>query len=586
MRPPGARFLHAWASFLTTAPERGDQGCAARRRPPGWVELLLVSLACLAVILSALDPSPHDGGDNAGYLSLAHSLASDFRYVEAWDPEEPPHTKYPPLYPALLAATMLLGAETWIAFKVLSALFVALAVVLSYVWVRDRHGTRFAVGIAMVLVFSPAFLWSSQWILSDPLFLALTLGCLWAFDRSTGGDRSGAWIAAGCAMAILATFTRTAGLPLVLAAGGALALQRRWRAVRSFALAFAIPSVAWWLRARSAGQAQYISEFWLVNPYQPHLGTAGTEDLVRRALANLQGYVFSHIPGGLTDWPPAPLMLLGLLLVGLAAVGWVRRIREGATVPELFLPLYFGLILLWPEVWSGDRFALPLYPLLLLYAGEALLASVGRMHARAPLVLGLIAASLLIVPSARSWNDARRRAAACREATTAFGPFACHRQGVQEFAAAAWWLGENALDGANVFSRKPRMFYALSGGVGGRTFPLSSDPNDFFEEGRRAGVSYLVFDRLDRLGSMYVAPVLRARPEAFCGLIRVGTGDAPTRVFGLLTGVESDMLGRTERDTGASVGSTPCPDGMLRNEPRALPAYTTARLPLLSPPSP
>ena len=571
---------------MTAAPESRDPGGAARRPPPRWLELLVVSLVCLAVFLTALDPSPHDGGDNAGYLSLAHSLVSDFRYVEAWDPEEPPHTKYPPLYPALLAAAMLFGAETWIAFKVLSALFVALAVVLSYVWVRDRRGTRFAVGIATVLVFSPAFLWSSQWILSDPLFLALTLGCLWAFDRSTGRGRRGTWIAAGCAMAILATFTRTAGLPLVLAAGGALALQGRWRALRSFALAFAIPSVAWWLRARGAGQAQYISEFWLINPYQPHLGTAGAADLVRRAVANLQGYVFSHIPGGLTDWPQAPLMLLGLLLVGSAAVGWARRLREGATVPELFLPLYLGLILLWPEVWSGDRFALPLYPLLLFYAGEALLAGAGRMHARAPLVLGLIAASLLVVPSARSWHDATRRAAACREAVTAFGPFACRHPGVQEFAAAAWWLGENALDGAHVFSRKPRMLYALSGGVGGRTFPLSPDPNDFFEQGRRAGVSYLVFDRLDRLGSMYVAPVLRARPEAFCGLIGVGRGEAPTRIFGLLTEAESDGLGSTERDTGASVGSAPCPDGMLRSEPRALPPYTTARLPLLSPPSP
>ncbi len=568
-----------------TSPERGESGHAARRTPPTWVELLVVALACLAILLPALNPAPHNGGDNAGYVSLAHSLAADFSYVEAWDPEEPPHTKYPPFYPALLAGAMLLGAEAWITFKLLSALFVTVAVVLSYGWMRDRRGTGLAAGAAVVLAFSPAFVWSSNWILSDPLFLALTLGCLWAFHRSGEGGRTGIWIAAGCAMAILATFTRTAGLPLILAAGGAFALQRRWRALQAFAVAFAIPSVAWWLRSRSAGQAQYISEFWLIDPYQPHLGSAGAEDLARRALDNLQGYVFTHIPGGLTLWFPAPLILLGLLLVALAAVGWARRLRERATVAELFLPLYFGLILLWPEVWSGDRFALPLYPLVLFYAGEALLVGAVRLHPRAPLVCGLIAALLLIVPSARGWSDARRQAAACRGAAQVAGPFACYGESFREFVAAARWLGENAPDGAGVFSRKPRILFTLSG-VRSRTYPLSPDPEGFFEEANRAGVSYVVLDRLDGLATVYVAPVLRARPEAFCGLVEVGRGEAPTQIFGLLTEVESGVPENEGRDTGASVGITPCQDGMLRSEPRRLPPYTAARLPLLALPSP
>ena len=578
---------------MSKRPHSGPPDGRARRPVPGWTILLVVAIAHLAIALPALSPAPHNGGDNAGYISLAHSLATGESYVEAWDPAELPHTKYPPFYPALLAVAMLLGAEAWLTFKLLSVLLVTTAVVLSFGWVRDRYGPGLAAGVAAVLTLSPALLWSSNWILSDPLFLALTLGCLWTFHRSDGksrplaqaqdshDDRSWAWIAAGCLMAILATFTRTAGLPLVLAVAGALALGRRWRVAGAFAAAFAIPSVAWWLRSQRAGQAQYISEFWLIDPYQPDLGTAGIVDLIGRVLENLQGYVFSHIPGGLTTWSGAPLTLLGVLLVGTAVVGWIRRLRSQTTVAELFFPLYFGLILLWPAVWSGDRFALPLYPLLLFYSGEALVAGAARLHPRLPLMSGVIVAALLVVPSARGWTHATRRAAACREAVRAAGPFACYGEGFQEFVAAARWLGENAPDEAGVFSRKPRIFYTLSG-VRSRTYPLSADADRFFEEARKAGVSYVVLDRVDRLANAYVAPVLMARPEAFCSLVGVGRGEVTTQIFGIL----GDSVGMAPAVEREDVAIGQCPDEMLRSEPRILPHYSASRLPLLALPSP
>ena len=66
-------------------------------------------LAVQAVVLFAVfDPTPHNGGDNAGYITLAHSLVDRGAYLELWDPEEPPHTKYPPGFPLVLAVMMAL----------------------------------------------------------------------------------------------------------------------------------------------------------------------------------------------------------------------------------------------------------------------------------------------------------------------------------------------------------------------------------------------------------------------------------------------------------------------------------------------
>ncbi len=115
--------------------------------PPAII-FVVVALVHLTIAFPAVSPAPHNGGDNAGYLSLAHSLATGEGYVEAWDPNLAPHTKYPPLYPALLAGAMGLGAEAWITFKLLSLLLVTVSVVVCFAWMRDRHGLLLATGAA------------------------------------------------------------------------------------------------------------------------------------------------------------------------------------------------------------------------------------------------------------------------------------------------------------------------------------------------------------------------------------------------------------------------------------------------------
>ena len=553
------------------------------KRPiPVAVILAVVALVHLAIALPALNPAPHNGGDNAGYLSLAHSLATGAGYVEAWDPALAPHTKYPPLYPALLAGAMGLGAEAWITFKLLSLLLVTVSVMVCFAWVRDRHGVVMAMGVSAVLAFSPAFLWSTNWILSDPLFLALTLACLWSFHRSEHMAVPSRWILAGCVFAILSTFTRTAGLPLVLAVGAALGLARHWRALAGFAVAFVAPNVFWWLRSRAGGEAQYVSEFWMIDPYQPDLGQAGIGDLGARVLENLQGYVLVHIPAGLSPWSGGALTALGLVLMAAALAGWVARIGVRWTVVELFTPLYFGLILLWPAVWSGDRFALPLYPLVLFYAGEAILGGARRVDPRLPVAAGVIALAVLLVPSVQSWGQSVSGAITCRGVVRQVGPFGCYAEGFRQFVTASRWIGENAPDGSAVFSRKPRILYTLSG-VRSRTYPLSSDPERFFREAREVGVSYVMLDRVDGLGEAYVGAVVRDRPWAFCGLVGVGEGEVRTQILGI---VEDAVDPGGEVIGGSAIRLAPCPQSMVRLEPRSLPAYSATRLPLLSLPSP
>ncbi|MEE8146954.1 MAG: hypothetical protein V3T24_05075, partial [Longimicrobiales bacterium] len=135
-----------------------------------------------------------------------------------------------------------------------------------------------------------------------------------------------------------------------------------------------------------------------------------------------------------------------------------------------------------------------------------------------------------------------------------------------------------------VFTRKPRIFYTLSG-VPSRTYPLSQDPERFLGEAEQAGIEYVVLDRVDRLGAFYVGSVVRASPQAFCTLAGIeGADGVRTEILGIVGADRADTTD-DERDEGQVVIEV-CPPDMLRETPRELPAYTASRLPLLALPTP
>lgn len=553
-----------------------------------WLVVAAVLLVQIGVMLAVFNPSPHSGGDNAGYLNLAYSLVEEGAYLDLHDPALPGHTKYPPLFPMILAAAIVLGARSWITFKLLSAVFTTLGVLFAFAWVEERRGPLFAAGVALILSFSDAFLWSSHWILSDPPFVMLTFFALWALDRVEdpgGGGRwaAGRWIALGAGAAVAAYFTRSAGLPLVAAVGGWLLLRRRFRAAGAFAALFGVPAFLWWLRARTITGGAYLSEFLLVNPYQPGLGRAGPLDFVVRILTNLREYVTLHIPGGLTGFEGTWVAVLGVALVGLAGAGWLRRLRTRATPAELFVPFYLGLILLWPSVWSGDRFVLPLYPFLLFYAGEMVVTLGRRVGKGTAPVLGVLAVLAFVAPAGWVWWDSGRNTRACWSLVRTTGAFGCYRARLREFVSAARWSGENLPAGSVVISRKPRLFFTLSG-LRGRAYPLEDDAELFFRTAREAGAGYVVVDYLDGLSRYYLVPVVSERAGAFCAVVSWGDPDGiRTELLGIFGPEEREELEVGQDEEGALVMDLRiCPGRMADLGARSLPPRASLMVPLLS----
>jgi hypothetical protein len=321
-----------------------------------------------------------------------------------------------------------------------------------------------------------------------------------------------------------------------------------------------------------------MGEFWMVNPYDPALGTVNVLGLTGRFWANLVGYTTRHVPSGILGVREVWVGALGVALVALAAVGWYRAARVRLGAAELFLPLYVGLILIWPEVWSGDRFALPFFPLLFFYAGDALLAGASRLGRPAAVGAGALAVLLLAGPALAAWTRSISVARTCSAAARMAGPFGCYGAPVHEFVRVALWSRTALPEGSAVLSRKPSIFYVMSG-VPSRTFPFSLDPEVLFAEARATGARYVVLDQWDAQAMTFVGEAVARRPEAFCavGGFDPRSGGAGTLILGIMLDVPpSDGLPEP------SISLDRCPPEMLGDISTPIPDYSSSSIPLLT----
>lgn len=546
-----------------------------------WAVLLAVLILQGVLVGLIFTPAPHPGGDNAGYVSLAYSLVERGSYLELWNAGEPPHTKYPPVFPLLLALPMLAGVKGWMGLKAVPLLSTLLAGLFTFLWVRERgrekEGLALAAGVTLLVAVSDGVLDYSRWILSDPTFLAFTVGALWALERArkkTVGPPRTRWLVAGSALVLLAYFTRSAGLPLAVAVLAWLLLGRWWRQAVGFGLAFAVPALLWRLRGTGPGERAYASEFWLLDPYRPELGRVGPMDMLARMGENVAAYATRIVPEGVVGLEGAFLPFLGIGLLLLALAGWIRAVAGKATVAELFFPLYLALLLLWPVVWSGDRFALPLLPLLFYYAGTALGRLVGDRLPSLRTALPGIAFLVLALPALKSWSQEVQGSRSCAPLARE-EPWACYGSTVQEYVAMAGWTARNLPADVSVVTRKPRIFFVTSG-VRSQSLPFTTDAATFLETAGERGSRYVTLDRWDGLAHHYLTPVIRERPGAFCYVTGVEReGQVGARLLGILP--EGGGGGAGEGEVRLSL----CPPSMVLDEPRDLPPVPPGGIPLL-----
>lgn len=514
-------------------PHHGERDTVLGFRLRSWI----LAACALHVVLGALlyEPTLFPGGDNAGYMILGEALGGGQGYRDLHLPGTPLHTTYPPFYPAVLAVLGWLGGVQL--FKVASLALTTAAVGLTGVLAGRWLGGKSAVLLAGLVALNPVLLDYGHWVLSEALFVALVLGCLVALEGIAVGDGSHeevrpGWrlFVLGLAAAAAAFLTRTAGLPLLLAVALWPALERWPRRLAGAVLVAALTAGGWafYQQLAAPGEAGYLGQLLLVDPYAPEAGRTGAAGLLVRGMENLWQYVSTVLPGSLgldasgRGAGPASLVT-GVLVTALALAGWVGRARNRLGPSELFVFLYVGLIAVWPSVWTDRRFLLPVLPLLLLYAalgagrlgGRLADATDGRARGIAVGILVGVLALLGVVDTARKVPERF----ACQMAYATGDP--CISPAYRSFYAAARWAGENTPADAVVSNRKPRLFF-LHARRRGFVYPYTSEPELLLRELERRGADHVVLDAVSGTTARYLVPAVQEHASRFEVLYREG----------------------------------------------------------------
>ena len=366
-------------------------------RAPGR-GLTVALFAGIAVLYAAaLNPHWRISPDSGRYLTMAHQLAGGQGYTFAGNAQY----GLPPALPALYAVVFrVTGFEPSVdtltrGFTIINAfglLLGYLGIVAAYFFLREVAGARTALVVA-VLVAASRYLNSSLAALSDVPYCAVSWTALFLLAKIERRPSLVLYNLLAVSLALSVLF-RIVGAALV----GAVVLHSLWRLCRRPAergtawriCAASIPgtlAVIWLLRSSLAAAGTAAFSYF-------NMAAAGRHpsQMALRAAENLgalPGYLFEAVTG-LDSIAGLSLVLLALVIWGLATAR-----ERGMALAGTYFVVY--LLLVGAGVGLELRLALPLLPMLYLYAGKGVAEALRRLTRNPSAVVKVLAALVLIV---------------------------------------------------------------------------------------------------------------------------------------------------------------------------------------------
>jgi 4-amino-4-deoxy-L-arabinose transferase-like glycosyltransferase len=374
-------------------------------RLPGFVgrnkdAIIAAALVFCTLVAGAMVMVPRVTGvfhDDGIYVSTARSLATGHGYRLINLPDAPPQTKYPPLYPALLAVVWRLWPafpDNLLALHWLTLFMSAASVGLCYYYVSVYGYFRRPVAViaGLLAASSNALLYYSSLLVSEMPFAFFLCAALLSLERyvrtPTNSLREKFVLTLLIALPFL---TRSIGGVLIPVALLFLFLRRRFSWLIASGLALIVCAwFAWTLHARQSNPiTYYYTSYW--DWWRDYMSV---RVLARVCLFNLTSAAYSIVFAGTALasrfmafaprlWP------LAVPLAILAIPGLWQGLRRKQLLPWL-LSFYLVIVLIWP--WPPFRFIIPVLGFLLCYLIDGtwrLLRRLPPNAAKGPLIVAV-----------------------------------------------------------------------------------------------------------------------------------------------------------------------------------------------------
>jgi len=508
-----------------------------------WMVGLLPLMLGAYLMVEAFDPRVYNGGDNALYWALGKSLAETGEYRDLGAPGQPRETSIPWGFPALLAIGMKMlpdGTEPE-AYTHLKAIpWFAMVGGLVCLWLLLQHLLRdnrtLALLVMLLCVVNYRLIVYAALILTEAPYLLLSMGCLLSFEWYRHRAPTRWWgILPAATLATYAYLVRPAGVALVVALVGYLALSRRWTALAVSLLVVAALAGTWHARCMvtpSEAENLYLSHLVKQSKWQSGEEKVDAGGFLHRLAINAHHYArrpLTQITLG-RKWKEEHLHVAALVMLPLIALGYVLTLTRAGPL-HLYLPLYLFVLIAWLPESVKDRYLVMVYPLLLAFAAHAVWWLVSLIWPRLAPAVVLVLAVVLFWPQLTLTLGKIERCEVIQDKFDRGYDQKYRRRSYRSYVKICGWLKKHAERDTVLGARKPRLAYYYSGHQAVRT-TYASDPDEVFDWLVAEEVDYLVLDHID--GRVMptrerLRPTLQAYPEHFSKVYETSIHDSVWR---------------------------------------------------------
>ncbi|MCR4297329.1 MAG: hypothetical protein NUV75_01050 [Gallionella sp.] len=297
------------------------------------------------------------GGDHAVYLLTADHMSpfSDRGYGVTRAAMS--YSYFPPLYPLILGITGGTSAHVEIAHAV-TVTFLIIALAWYFVWARHEIQSSYqAFFLTVVFALLPTTFFQSFGILSENLYLSLTLIAIWLLTKP---DAPLSRLYAASVVIGLAVITRTIGVALVVAFAIHLFLYRRDQWARLVFVSL-LPFISWNVLKSLLGYTG--GYLWILTRV---LETTPLYELLLKKLVHESHGLWVGWITSIDHTPTLMALIVGSAIGIICLAGTVHRAYR-RKFDGIYLILYFVVLLLWPSSPDARRFLYPVLPILLLH---------------------------------------------------------------------------------------------------------------------------------------------------------------------------------------------------------------------------
>jgi 4-amino-4-deoxy-L-arabinose transferase-like glycosyltransferase len=308
--------------------------------------------------------------DDAIYVVTAKALANGQGYRLIHLPEQPEQTKYPIVFPAVMALIWVIVPEFPQNLPFLK--LVPLIAAMIWLWATYRllsaRQRDAAVPIVLLVAASPVSVFLATSLLAESLLaMFATLSLLW-LDRAAEGPSSMRNALVAGLFASLAFNTKTIGVLVVIAGAATLLLRRRYKPFAAFAMISVALCLPWLLWQMAHAQAGAVDSYNSLNNYYKDWSIVGRPWQEQTAVIGKNILLIALSPIQFTG-SSRHVVALGLTLI-LNVFGVAGFISDGRRLGyralHIYSVLYLLVIVVWP--WPPLRFIWPILPILLYFA--------------------------------------------------------------------------------------------------------------------------------------------------------------------------------------------------------------------------